>query len=112
MLPPESYQLAEKNADAHLQLAIEDVTTPDAPSDFAVATVTGPVVRVFRGDASLLGQRTSLQVHYYIPGQTNVRPGPVGMRPLSEIRPGRVLEALVNTRAGGVAPIWRTNLTA
>lgn len=97
MRPPEHYVQAADYADGHIQLLIEHVSA-SAP----LATVTGPVVRVFRGSHELLRRRVSLQLHYYVPGETHVRPGGIGLKPLAEIRVGRVVEALINTRADAI----------
>jgi len=91
MLPPEEYEQAARNADWHVQVAIEQVAF--APGE---ATLVGPVVRVFRGSSELAGHIMRLKVGCVRTGEDDEwAPDGAGRFPSDALRPGRILEAFV-----------------
>lgn len=97
MLPPEEYERAAREADYHVQIAIQQV---EFASDDA--TLQGTVVRVFRGPAALHGTIMRLSVNYFSPEQGNDwAPDGMGRLPVNALRTGHTLEAfIVQTDAG------------
>ena len=97
MLPPEEYERAARKADYHVQIAIQGVDI--APGE---ATLTGTVVRVFRGPSELDHKRMQLKVNCFSPEEDNDW-APDGIRrfPAHALRAGRIIEAfIVQTPAG------------
>ena len=91
MLPPEEYERAAREADYHVQIAIQQV---EFESDDAI--LQGTVVRVFRGPAALHGTIMRLNVSYLSPEQDNDwAPDGVGRLPVNALRSGRTLEAFI-----------------
>jgi hypothetical protein len=91
MLPPEEYERAAKKADYHLQLAIQIVNF--APDE---ATLTGTVVRVFRGPPELDRRRMQLKVNYFNPEEDqDWAPDGLHRFPAPALRAGRILEAFI-----------------
>src|SRR5579864_8637362 len=97
MLPPEEYERAAKEADYHVQIAIQQVEFESND-----ATLQGTVVKVFRGPAALHGTIMRLKVNYFSPEQGNDwAPDGMGRLPVNALRAGRTLEAfIVQTDAG------------
>lgn len=80
-----------------MQVAIEDVVAGSGE-----ATVSGPVVSVFRGPHNLLGTRVRLSVACVERAEeADWSPDGIGRFPIGSVRTGRVLEALVNDTPSG-----------
>jgi hypothetical protein len=97
MYAPDDYARAVREAQYHVQILIESVDTHDG-----VATLTGPVVNVFRGPSELVNSRMQLQVFCSIPEDEGWPPPGVGTFSVQALRPGRFLEALVNQVESGM----------
>lgn len=98
MLPPEDYARAVREADYHIQIAIEDV---DIRADEAF--LSGNVVKVFRGSPALEGTSMKLRVDCFSPGENDEwPPDGIGRFPADALQAGRILEALVNETEAGM----------
>jgi hypothetical protein len=97
MLPPEEYESEAWKADYHVQIAIQGVDL--APGE---ATLSGTVVRVFRGPPELEGKSMQLRVDCFNPQEDNDwAPDGISRLSVDAIRAGRILEAfIVQTPAG------------
>ena len=97
MLPPDEYERAAREADYHVQLLIEDVAVGSGE-----ASLSGSVVKVFRGPPELRGRPMKLQVSCFgSEEKDDWPPDGVGRFGVDSLRAGRVLEALVNKTDSG-----------
>jgi hypothetical protein len=97
MLEPEDYDCAAHKAACHLQMIVREVGR--LPGE---AVLTGTVVKVFRGPATLRGADFSLRVGCFQPGVDADWPPDGTPRFLqSALRAGRVLEAFVELSPEG-----------
>lgn len=96
MHPPERYRRARQDAAYHLQLRIDEAVLAEG-----TATLSGPVVRVFRGPSSLIGGPMTLRVLYVPAGGDRRPPGGIGRVPAESIAAGRILEAYVDVTPSG-----------
>lgn len=95
MLPPEEYERAAREADYHVQVLISSIAVVDAE-----ATVSGGVVRVYRGPAELAGTSMTLRVQCAEPDD-DWAPDGLGRIPAESLRVGRVIEAYVDATPAG-----------
>ena len=95
MLPPEEYARAAREADFHVQVLISSVALVNGE-----ASVSGEVVRVYRGFAELCGAVMTLCVPCG-DADDNWAPDGLGRIPADSLRAGRVLEAYVNGTSAG-----------
>jgi hypothetical protein len=97
-IPWHEHARAALAADAHVQITLEELEVPEhTPGD---ARVRGTVVRVFRGDRALDGQRIELEVACSRAGD---EPRPEGARrvDVEVLREARALEAFIKRRGSG-----------
>jgi hypothetical protein len=97
MFSPDEYVRAVQEAHCHVQVLIEAVDVRDG-----VASLSGPVVKVFRGPPDLMNMPMKLQVFCDIPEGNDWPPPGMESSPVDALRPGRLLEALVNQAGSGM----------
>lgn len=89
-MPPGQYRDIARRADCHLQLTIDEVRAAGG-----ALRVSGQVVRMFRGDASLVGTPMTVEIDEAREDSGQAPPGSVQHASPARFRAGHILEAYV-----------------